>query len=122
VRKRRGVAHQRARHAIAADPALSARALDDGERSCRIEADALGKRQRLGRADEVDRGEQVVDELGARTVAGARTEAKHRIRQRRQQRGVTFEHRVAAGDHQAHGSRPGPCRATRHRRFDPVDA
>ena len=65
----------------------------DGERSRRIEADALGERQRLGRAGEVDRGEQVVDELGAGAVAGALAEAKHRIGERRQQRGVALEDR-----------------------------
>ena len=55
VRTRRDVAGERTTHAVAADPALSARALDDVEHACRVEADALGQRQRLGGAGEVDR-------------------------------------------------------------------
>ena len=122
VRARRGVAGERARHAVAADPALPARALDDGERSCRIEADALGQRERLGGAGEVDRGEQVVDELGAGAVAGALAEPEHRFRQFAEQRGVPGVDRIAAGDHQAHRSSTRTGRAARHRRLDPVDA
>ena len=43
-----------------------------------VEADAFGQRQRLGDAGEVDGSEQVVDELGAGAVAGARADAKQR--------------------------------------------
>ena len=69
-----------------ADPALPARLLDHGERARRVEAEPLGQRDRLGGAGEVDRGEQVVDELGAGAVAGPLADAEHLRRQRLEQR------------------------------------
>ena len=108
--------------AVAADPALPARALDDGERSRGVETDALGERERLGGAGKVDRREQVVDELRARAVAERDRRGETRGRRARPATPHDARRRGRARHHQAHRSGACPRGAARHRRFDPVDA
>ncbi len=114
----RVIAVERPRHAVGEHPAAAGARVDHRDDLLRIESGLDCQRERLGPGREIDRGQQVVDDLEFRGIAWPRADVEDLARNGREERATACERRRLTRDHHRHRAVGGAARPAGDRRVD----